>query len=66
MMSEWVPVSEIARRYGKHSVTIKRWCKDGFILHLGFRIRKDPKGQWFLCETSNEQSEQSKPNGLTK
>ncbi len=47
-MTEWVPVSRIAREYNKHAVTIKRWCASGFILRLGFRVKKDPKGHWLL------------------
>lgn len=44
----WVPVSTVAREYNKHAVTIKRWCADGFILRLGFRVKIDPKGRWLL------------------
>lgn len=50
--TEWVPVSQIAREYQKHPMTIKRWCTSGFILHLGFRIKKDPKGRWLLSRVN--------------
>jgi hypothetical protein len=47
---EWIPVSVIAKEYNKNSVTIKRWCSSGFILRLGFRIKRDPKGRWMLLK----------------
>lgn len=46
----WIPVSVVARDYQKHPVTIKRWCSSGFILHLGFRVKRDPKGRWLLLK----------------
>lgn len=52
MMTEWVPVAEVAREYNKSAMTIKRWCADGFILRLGFRVKKDPKGRWLLSRSN--------------
>lgn len=65
-MSEWIPVSQVAREYNKHVVTIKRWCVSGFIIHLGFRVRRDPKGQWFLSRNEPEQTTHSKHSALTQ
>jgi hypothetical protein len=50
--TKWVPVSEVAKEYSKHPNTIKRWAAEGFILHLGFRVMKDPKGRWLLSRTN--------------
>lgn len=44
----WEPVSVVAREYNKHSMTLKRWCKSGFILTLGYRVLCDPKGRWWV------------------
>jgi ribosomal protein S6 len=65
-MSEWTPISQVAKDYNKHVVTLKRWCADGFILRLGFRVKKDPKGRWFLMDVSTEQTVQSKHNPLQR
>lgn len=51
----WRTVSDVAREYNKHSVTIKRWCATGFIFRLGFIIKRDPKGQWLLRREHPEQ-----------
>lgn len=65
VQDQWVPISVVAREYQKHTVTLKRWARTGFILHLGFRVRRDPKGQWFLMKVEPEQPMQSKPTSLT-
>jgi len=65
-MTEWIPVSKVAREYNKHAMTIKRWCASGFIIHLGFRVRRDPKGQWFLSRIIPEQTSQLKHRRLTQ
>ena len=52
MANEWVPVSVVAKEYNKTSVTIKRWAATGFILHLGFRVKRDPKGRWLLSRSN--------------
>lgn len=51
-MTQWLPVSVVAREYNKDSKTIKRWCSSGFILRLGFVIKRDPKGHWLLMRTN--------------
>lgn len=51
-MPAWIPVSEVAREYQKTSITIKRWCASGFILRLGYKVKRDPKGRWFLLKVN--------------
>jgi hypothetical protein len=51
-MENWKPVSEVAREYNKSPITLKRWALSGFILKLGFRVKRDPKGRWFLLKVN--------------
>lgn len=44
----WVPASELAHEYGKTRQTIINWCADGFMLSLGFKVRRDPTGHWLV------------------
>lgn len=44
----WVPTGELAHQYGKTQRTIIRWATDGFLLSLGFQVRRDIKGHWLV------------------
>lgn len=44
----WYRMSEVARYFGKSQMTIWKWCTDGFILTLGYRLRHDRNGRWFI------------------
>lgn len=45
----WIPLAYIAREFNKHPFTVRKWCASGFILSLGYRTRRDPKGHWFVA-----------------
>ena len=42
----WLDTEEFAIRQCKGGSTIRRWCNSGFIVELGFLLRRDPKGYW--------------------
>jgi hypothetical protein len=44
----WLPLAAIAKQYDKHPEVIRQWCKRGFMIELGFRIRKDETGHWAI------------------
>jgi hypothetical protein len=44
----WFKPSEIAKQFNKSPMTIRRWCGSGFILTLGYRLRRDVKGQTMI------------------
>lgn len=44
----WRTVSEVAREYQKAPITILRWCQEGFLLTLGYRLKRDTTGHWLI------------------
>jgi hypothetical protein len=60
----WRTVSEVAREYQKAPITIARWCEDGFILTLGYRLKRDVTGHW-LIGTPYTETRQTQPKPLT-
>lgn len=48
--SVWIPLSKLAKEFEKSRVTIHNWCVDGFLLTLGYRIRRDCKGHWTVSK----------------
>lgn len=44
----WVPISTVAREFHKTRQTIHRWCRNGFILSLGYRTRRTATGLWYI------------------
>ena len=50
----WLPVSIVARdHFNKTRQTVTGWCRDGFILTLGYRARRTEKGYWLLAKVEN-------------
>lgn len=50
----WLPVSIVARdHFNKSRQTVTQWCRDGFILQLGYRARRTEKGYWLLTKAEN-------------
>ena len=41
-------ITEVAREFNKTRKTIHEWCQSGFILQLGYTVRRDATGHWFL------------------
>jgi hypothetical protein len=66
IQNQWVRVSTVAREYNKSAMTIKRWCASGFMFRLGYRVKKDPKGQWLVSQIQPEQTAQPKHSPLTQ
>lgn len=50
----WVPTGELAHEYGKTPRTIVRWATEGFLLTLGYRIRRDTTGHWLVGVSREE------------
>lgn len=50
----WVPVADFAREYHKSRTAIKNWIADGFIFTLGFRVKKDVKGNVYIGKPQSE------------
>lgn len=44
----WLPLSDIAREYNRHPEAIRQWCKSGFIIELGYSLRRDETGHWIV------------------
>lgn len=42
----WVPVVVIAREYEKSPQMIRNWIRSGFILELGFMVKRDVTGHF--------------------
>jgi hypothetical protein len=42
----WLPLSVMAEMYSKSAECIRLWCHDGFILSLGYRLQREPRGHW--------------------
>jgi hypothetical protein len=45
---KWVPLSVIAIEYNRVPAAIRQWCSNGFILELGYSLRKDSTGHWIV------------------
>lgn len=43
----WVPISSLAEEYHKSKCTIWRWISDGFLVQLGYCIKREPGGYWY-------------------
>lgn len=44
----WMPISVVAKEYNRHPESIRRWCENGFLIELGFTIRRDETGHWIV------------------
>ena len=44
----WQRPSQFAAEYNKSPLTVRRWCRSGFILTLGYLVVIDPKGRWMI------------------
>ena len=44
----WVPVSEVAHEYNRCTLTIRRWCQEGYAITLGYKVKKDVTGHWLI------------------
>lgn len=54
----WVPVSEFAAEFNKTNRTVQKWCASGFVLSLGYRIRRDVTGHWEIGVPQKEYAKQ--------
>jgi hypothetical protein len=50
----WLSISAFARVYSRDTRTIRRWCTDGYVLTLGYRLRRECRGQWRIGVPSDE------------
>lgn len=50
----FVPPSVVAIEFNKTRVTMMNWCRSGYFIELGYRIRKEPKGQWLIGVPQDE------------
>ena len=52
----WVSVSELAEEYHKSRKTILNWIYDGFLIQMGYSLRKDPSGYWYIGKPSKPET----------
>ena len=50
----WVPASEVAIEFGRVPRTMRRWCDTGYVLNLGYRIKRDQTGHWLVGVPTEE------------
>jgi hypothetical protein len=50
----WLPASLLADVYSRDVRTIHRWCVEGYFITLGYRLRREPRGQWRVGVPSSE------------
>jgi hypothetical protein len=50
----WVPVSVMAEVFSRNPWTIRRWCIEGYIVQLGYRVKRESRGQWKIGVTPSE------------
>jgi hypothetical protein len=49
---DWLTAAEYADMMGKSLRTIQNWCKTGFLLEVGCRVRRDATGHWYIVPAS--------------
>lgn len=47
-MIVWLPISELAVEYNRTPRLMRIWCANGFLIELGFRVRRDETGHWIV------------------
>jgi hypothetical protein len=50
----WVPVSVIAAEYQRTPQMIRNWVRSGFIVEIGFSVRKDITGHYIIGVPTSE------------
>lgn len=50
----WVPVSMIAAEYHRTPQMIRNWVRSGFIVEIGFSVRKDVTGHYIIGVPTSE------------
>lgn len=50
----WVPVSIIAAEYQRTPQMIRNWVRSGFIVEIGFSVRKDITGHYIIGVPTSE------------
>lgn len=48
----WVPIGDVARDFQKARWTLIRWARDGFLLRLGYNVKRDLSGYWYVGRPS--------------
>jgi hypothetical protein len=44
----WLPANAIALEYNRSPRLIRVWCTNGFLIELGYRVRRDETGHWIV------------------
>jgi hypothetical protein len=50
----WVPVSVIAAEYQRTPQMIRNWVRSGFIVEIGFSVRRDVTGHFIIGVPTSE------------
>lgn len=50
----WVPVSVIAAEYQRTPQMIRNWVRNGLIVEIGFRVRRDVTGHFIIGVPTSE------------
>jgi len=62
----WVPVAEIAAEYQRTPQMIRNWVKSGFIVEIGFSVRKDITGHYIIGVPTSEYRNFSKQRAQSR
>jgi len=54
----WVSMTEIARLYGKQRMSVYRWCVEGYLIELGYKLKREPKNRWLIGVPPNHPERQ--------
>lgn len=50
----WMSPPRLGKLFNKHGDTIRIWCHSGFILTLGYKLKRDPKGHYLIGIPASE------------
>jgi hypothetical protein len=58
----WIPLSLLALEYQKSKETVRLWIKSGFIVEIGFHVKRDVTGHYIIGVPNNEFAKFSHPS----
>jgi hypothetical protein len=44
----WIPLSMLAEEYNRSTRLMRQWVQTGFVLELGYAVRRDETGHWIV------------------
>jgi len=46
----WYTAKEFAVEWNKDDTTVRKWCKNGFLISAGFKLQRDINGRWLIAD----------------